>query len=146
MIRIDGAQKSGSGTIVRYAVALAALLGQPLHLVNARAQRPTPGLRPQHLRSVLACAELCGARTEGTHVGSQEFTFVPGGRIQGGDLHLGHRHRRFHHHAGAQYPAPGLLCCRAGEGSDYRGGLSRFCALALPPAPRAGAARGRWRK
>jgi RNA 3'-terminal phosphate cyclase (ATP) len=84
MIRIDGAQRSGSGTIVRYAVALAALLGQPLYMINARAQRPKQGLRPQHLSSVLACAELCGAHTEGTHVGSQEFTFVPGRRIQGG--------------------------------------------------------------
>ena len=40
MITIDGAQKSGSGTIVRYAVALAALLGKPLHVFNARSKRP----------------------------------------------------------------------------------------------------------
>jgi RNA 3'-terminal phosphate cyclase (ATP) len=84
MITIDGAQKSGSGTIVRSAVALAALLGQPLHLVNARAKRPKPGLRPQHLSAVLACAELCGATTSGVQVGSSEFTFVPGKRISGG--------------------------------------------------------------
>jgi RNA 3'-terminal phosphate cyclase (ATP) len=84
MITIDGAQKSGSGTIVRYAVALAALLNQPLHLLHARAKRSKPGLRPQHLSSVLACAELCGATTTGTHVGSTEFTFVPGNRISGG--------------------------------------------------------------
>jgi RNA 3'-terminal phosphate cyclase (ATP) len=84
VITIDGAQKSGSGTIVRYAVALAALLNQPLHLFNARAKRPKPGLRPQHLSSVLACAELCGATTTGTNVGSTEFTFVPGKRISGG--------------------------------------------------------------
>jgi RNA 3'-terminal phosphate cyclase (ATP) len=86
MIVIDGAQKSGSGTIVRYAVALAALLGQPLHLLNARAKRPKPGLRPQHLSSVLACAELCEARTTGVSVGCQEFTFVPGARIRGGSF------------------------------------------------------------
>ncbi len=86
MIVIDGAQKSGSGTIVRYAVALAALLGQPMQLVNARAKRPKPGLRPQHLSSVLACAELCGAHTEGVSVGCREFTFVPGTRIRGGSF------------------------------------------------------------
>lgn len=86
MITIDGAQKSGSGTIVRYAVALAALLGQPLQLFNARAKRPKPGLRPQHLSSVLACAELCEARTEGISVGCREFTFVPGARIRGGSF------------------------------------------------------------
>ncbi|MGE0679588.1 MAG: RNA 3'-terminal phosphate cyclase [Candidatus Binatia bacterium] len=75
MISIDGAKKSGSGTIVRYAVALAALLGKPVHLFNVRAKRPKPGLRPQHLSSVLACAELCGATTEGVYIGSGEFTF-----------------------------------------------------------------------
>jgi RNA 3'-terminal phosphate cyclase (ATP) len=84
MVEIDGAQQLGSGTIVRYAVAMAALLGQPLHLVNARARRAPPGLRPQHLAAVRACAELCGATTTGLDVGSQEFTFVPGGRIRGG--------------------------------------------------------------
>jgi RNA 3'-terminal phosphate cyclase (ATP) len=86
MIAIDGAQKSGSGTIVRYAVALAALLGQPLHLFNARAKREKPGLRPQHLTSVLACAQMCGAKTEGVNVGCREFTFIPGERIKGGSF------------------------------------------------------------
>jgi RNA 3'-terminal phosphate cyclase (ATP) len=84
MITIDGAQQSGSGTIVRYAVAFSALLGQPLRLLNARAKREQPGLRPQHLASVQACAELCRAKTEGVHVGAREFTFVPGSRIKGG--------------------------------------------------------------
>lgn len=84
MVEIDGAQQSGSGTIVRYAVALAALLGQPLHLFNARARRDPPGLRPQHLAAVRACAELCGATTTDLDVGSREFGFVPGGRIKGG--------------------------------------------------------------
>jgi RNA 3'-terminal phosphate cyclase (ATP) len=86
VITIDGAQKSGSGTIVRYAVALAALLGRPLHLVNARAKRDKPGLRPQHLSSVLACAELCGATTQGVSVGCREFTFTPSGQIKGGSF------------------------------------------------------------
>src|SRR5256885_5313579 len=86
MITIDGAQKSGSGTIVRYAVALAALLGKPLHVFNARSKRPKPGLRPQHLSSVLACAELCGAITQGAKVGSGEFTFTPGSGITGGSF------------------------------------------------------------
>jgi RNA 3'-terminal phosphate cyclase (ATP) len=86
MIEIDGAQQSGSGTIVRYAVAFSALLGQPLRLLNARAKREQPGLRPQHLASVLACAELCEAQTEGLSVGAREFTFVPGGRIKGGSF------------------------------------------------------------
>ena len=86
MITIDGAQKSGSGTIVRYAVALAALLGKPVRLFNVRAKRPKPGLRPQHMSSVLACAELCDATTEGVYVGSSEFSFIPGSHIKGGSF------------------------------------------------------------
>jgi RNA 3'-terminal phosphate cyclase (ATP) len=86
MIEIDGAQQSGSGTIVRYAVAFSAILGRPLRLLNARAKREQPGLRPQHLASVLACAEICEAKTEGLSVGAREFMFVPGGRIKGGSF------------------------------------------------------------
>ena len=84
MITIDGGQKSGSGTIVRYATAFAALLGEPVRIVNARAKRPKPGLRPQHLSAVLACAELCGGTTQGAAVGSRDLTFIPGKRIRGG--------------------------------------------------------------
>lgn len=85
MIEIDGSVKSGSGTIVRHAVALAALMGQSLRLFNARAKREKLGLRSQHLSSVQACAQMCGARTEGLSVGCREFIFVPGGRIRGGN-------------------------------------------------------------
>ncbi len=49
MVQIDGAQQLGSGTIVRYAVAMAALLDQPLYLVNARARRE--GFRIHRTRS-----------------------------------------------------------------------------------------------
>jgi RNA 3'-terminal phosphate cyclase (ATP) len=84
MIEVDGSQQSGSGTIVRFSVAFAALLGRPLHLVNARARREKPGLRPQHLAAVRACAELCDARTEGVEVDSRAFRFHPGRRIRGG--------------------------------------------------------------
>lgn len=84
MIAIDGAQQSGSGTIVRCAVALAALLGRPIRVFNARKRRRSPGLRPQHVTSILACAAMCGATTEGVSTDSTEFTFVPGSRISGG--------------------------------------------------------------
>lgn len=84
MTTIDGAQMSGSGTIVRYGVALAALLGQPVRVINARQRRPQPGLRQQHVTSVRACAELCGATIDGAHVGSRTFDFAPRSRIAGG--------------------------------------------------------------
>ena len=84
MITVDGAQKSGSGTLVRSAVALAALLGQPVRLINARHRRRQPGLRQQHVTGVRACAALCGATVDGVHVGSSTFDFAPGRHIAGG--------------------------------------------------------------
>jgi RNA 3'-terminal phosphate cyclase (ATP) len=84
LIEIDGAERSGSGTIVRLAVALAMLTRQPLRLRNARARRPRPGLRAQHWMAVRACAELCEAKTEGLALGASAFEFAPGPRVRGG--------------------------------------------------------------
>jgi len=84
MIHVDGSQKSGSGTIVRYAVGLAALLGEELRLTNVRAKRGKPGLRHQHLRAIQAVANLCGGTLEGGRVGSSEIVFRPGHTIGGG--------------------------------------------------------------
>ena len=64
MIHIDGAQKSGSGTIVRFAGGLATLLGEELHLTNIRARREKPGLTG-HVEANLWLAEtILGARAE----------------------------------------------------------------------------------
>lgn len=78
MVEIDGARYSGSGTIVRQAVMFAALTGQPVRIVNARARRPKPGLRPQHVRVVDAIAQLVNGRAEGLFPGSMELVFRPG--------------------------------------------------------------------
>jgi RNA 3'-terminal phosphate cyclase (ATP) len=77
MLEIDGSRYSGSGTIVRQAVAFAALTGQAVHLVKARVRRPTPGLRPQHVRVVEALRQVVDGQTEGVEVGAQAFTFWP---------------------------------------------------------------------
>ncbi|MBI4301767.1 MAG: RNA 3'-phosphate cyclase [Chloroflexi bacterium] len=84
MIQIDGATKSGSGTILRYAVSLCSLLGEELHLTNIRAKREKPGLQPQHLKSVEACAQMAGGQTQGAIRGSQELIYKPGPTISGG--------------------------------------------------------------
>lgn len=84
MIRVDGAQKSGSGTIVRFAVGLAALLGEELVLTNIRAKREKPGLQPQHLKAVQALAEICHGKLESDQIGSRELRFKPGGEVKGG--------------------------------------------------------------
>ena len=84
MIEIDGSQKSGSGTIVRDAVSFSVLLGKDLHIKNIRAKRDKPGLRPQHLKGVEACTQICQGRVEGAEVGSGEFILRPGKRIEVG--------------------------------------------------------------
>jgi RNA 3'-terminal phosphate cyclase (ATP) len=86
MLELDGASHSGSGTLVRFGVALAALTGTPLRVVRARERRPKPGLAAQHVASVLACAELCGATTQGVAVGARTFEFRPAGAIRGGEF------------------------------------------------------------
>ncbi|MGB9778297.1 MAG: RNA 3'-terminal phosphate cyclase [Candidatus Bathyarchaeales archaeon] len=86
MIEIDGSQKSGSGTILRLSVALAAILGENLHIYNIRQRRPQPGLRPQHLEAVLTAAKLCDAEVKGAELSSRELWFKPktvkGGRVE----------------------------------------------------------------
>lgn len=86
MLEIDGGQKSGSGTILRLSVAFASIRGEALHIYNIRKKRSEPGLRPQHLESVLTAAKLCGAEVRGAYVGSQELWFEPR-EISGGEIH-----------------------------------------------------------
>jgi RNA 3'-terminal phosphate cyclase (ATP) len=85
MIEIDGSQKSGSGTILRLSIAIAAIKGQPLHITNIRQSRPQPGLKHQHLEGVLTAAKLCNAKVEGAKLGSHELWFTPK-EIRGGNV------------------------------------------------------------
>lgn len=85
MVEIDGSQKSGSGTILRLSVALAAITNQPLHIFNIRQNRPQPGLKHQHLEAVLTAAKLCNAKVQGATLGSRELWFTPG-QIIGGNF------------------------------------------------------------
>ena len=84
VLELDGSRYSGSGTIVRTGLALAALRNQPLRVTRIREKRPTPGLRPQHLAAVKAIETLCQGRLVGAEVGSRELSFFPGGKIQAG--------------------------------------------------------------
>ena len=65
MIEIDGSEKSGSGTILRLSVAVAAITKQTLHICNIRQNRPQPGLKHQHLEAVITAAKLSNAKVEG---------------------------------------------------------------------------------
>ncbi|MEA3229843.1 MAG: RNA 3'-terminal phosphate cyclase [archaeon] len=78
VITIDGSHGEGGGQIIRTSVALSALTGKAVEVINIRAKRCNPGLRAQHVSGILAVAELCNARIEGVSVGSEEISFYPG--------------------------------------------------------------------
>ena len=84
MIELDGAQGEGGGQILRTALTLSMITGQPFRLTNIRAGRAKPGLMRQHLAAVQASARICGAGLSQAEAGSQTLTFTPGA-IKGGD-------------------------------------------------------------
>jgi RNA 3'-phosphate cyclase len=84
-MEIDGSYGEGGGQLLRFALGLSALLGEELKVVNIRANRTPPGLRPQHLAAVKAVSKLANARTEGVSVGSSAIKFSPG-RVAGGNF------------------------------------------------------------
>ena len=85
MLIIDGGAKSGSGTIVRYSIALASLLGKEIRIQNIRAKRDKPGLRAQHLKVIQACQEMCRGVVDNAAVGAKEITYIPKDRFKGGE-------------------------------------------------------------
>jgi len=87
MIEVDGAHGEGGGQILRTAVSLSAVLGEPVHVTGIRAGRPRPGLAAQHVTGVEAVAGLCDAEVDGLHVGSKDIEFRPG-TLTGGEFAL----------------------------------------------------------
>jgi RNA 3'-terminal phosphate cyclase (ATP) len=86
MIEVDGSAHSGSGTLLRHAVAMATLLGEPLHMTRIRARREKPGLRPQHVQAVRACRVLSGGELNGDVVGATEIFYRPGRALLDGNF------------------------------------------------------------
>jgi RNA 3'-terminal phosphate cyclase (ATP) len=78
MIEIDGSHGEGGGQILRTSLAIAALLGQEIEIVNIRANRRKPGLRPQHLCACRAAAAITGGTLQGAELGSSRLRFCPG--------------------------------------------------------------------
>lgn len=78
LITLDGSSGEGGGQILRTALTLSLLTGQPFRIRKIRANRDKPGLRPQHLKAVHAAAMLGEADVEGAAIGSRELTFRPG--------------------------------------------------------------------
>src|SRR5688500_7545981 len=77
-LQVDGARGEGGGQILRTALALSTVTGQPFEMTRIRANRPVTGLRPQHLAAVRAAAMISDAKTGGVFDGSPDLRFEPG--------------------------------------------------------------------
>lgn len=78
LLSLDGSRGEGGGQILRTALALSTVTGQPFEMVKIRARRPVPGLRPQHLAAVRAATLVSGAKVGGGFEGSPDLRFEPG--------------------------------------------------------------------
>lgn len=76
MVEIDGSD--GGGQVLRTSLTLSMLTGERLELSGIRAQRPDPGLKPQHLTAVESTAAVCDATVDGATLGATSLTFEPG--------------------------------------------------------------------
>lgn len=86
-IRIDGSQGEGGGQIVRTAAAMSACTGRAVEVHNARANRDSAGLRPQHVAALEAVAQACDGTLEGADVAATSFRLEPG-RLSGGRVRV----------------------------------------------------------
>ncbi len=82
-ILIDGSEGEGGGQILRTALSLSMVTGQPFRMEKIRAGRPKPGLKRQHLTSVEAAAAVSRAVVEGAFLESTSVEFLPGKVIPG---------------------------------------------------------------
>lgn len=78
MVELDGREGEGGGQILRSALSLSLITGQPFRLSHVRAKRDPAGLRPQHLACVRGAEAISGGTAKGAAVGSSEVVFHPG--------------------------------------------------------------------
>jgi RNA 3'-terminal phosphate cyclase (ATP) len=83
VLEIDGS--TGGGQVVRSALALAVIAERPVRITDIRANRPEPGLKPQHLAVVETLADISNASVDGAARAAETIEFTPatptGGRV-----------------------------------------------------------------
>ncbi len=85
LLTIDGSFGEGGGQILRSTLALSMITGQGVRIGNIRANRDTPGLRPQHLAALKGAVSISNAEVTGDEIGSQEVQFIPEA-VEGGEF------------------------------------------------------------
>jgi len=89
VLTIDGAYGEGGGQILRSAVSLSAITGKSIEVINIRANRRNPGLRPQHLQATRAIAKIFRAKVENLKIGAEWIRFIPKpDNYEGGELKI----------------------------------------------------------
>lgn len=77
MITLDGAHGEGGGQILRTALALSMITLKPFRIENIRKNRPTPGLKQQHLTGIRALQLLSDSAVDCAGIGSESLLFAP---------------------------------------------------------------------
>lgn len=84
MLEIDGSYGEGGGQILRTAVALSVITKKPIRIKNIRANRPNPGIKPQHYVAIKSISDICNAKTNGLEIDSSNLEFLPK-KVKGGE-------------------------------------------------------------
>jgi RNA 3'-terminal phosphate cyclase (ATP) len=88
LVKIDGSQGEGGGQILRTAISLSAISSKPVEVINIRANRSNPGLRPQHMTAIKIIADLFHAEFENLKIGADWIRFLPSDKFKGGSVKL----------------------------------------------------------
>jgi RNA 3'-terminal phosphate cyclase (ATP) len=87
MIIIDGSLGEGGGQMLRTALSLSLVTGQPFRIENIRANRSRPGLMRQHITAVEAACAVGGTECAELEIGGCELSFTPA-RVKPGEYHF----------------------------------------------------------